>query len=68
MNKNNVEKCPEGKEWNPLTKRCNKKCKDGEKRDENFKCVKTKKGKPLILPAKNDTEPCPKDKEWNPNT
>ena len=68
MNKNNVETCPEGKEWNPLTKRCNKKCKDGEKRDENFKCVKTKKGKPPNLPAKNDTEPCPVGKEKNPNT
>ena len=68
MNKNNVETCPEGKEWNPLTKRCNKKCKDGEKRDENFKCVKTKKGKSPNLPAKNDTEPCPVGKEKNPNT
>ena len=68
MNKNNVETCPEGKEWNPLTKRCNKKCKDGEKRDENFKCIKTKKGKSPNLPAKNDTEPCPVGKEKNPNT
>jgi len=53
MNKNNVETCPEGKEWNPLTKRCNKKCKDGEKRDENFKCVKINKGKPGRKPNKS---------------
>ena len=49
MNKNNVETCPEGKEINPHTKRCVKKCKDGEKRDDEdnkFKCIKIKKGKP----------------------
>ena len=44
MNKNNVKTCPKGEELNPITKRCNKNCKDGEIRDEKFKCVKTKKG------------------------
>ena len=68
MNKNNVNTCPKDKEWNPITKRCNKNCKDGEIRDEKFKCVKTKKGKSLNLPAKNDADPCPKDKELNPHT
>lgn len=33
-------RCPEGKERNPKTKRCNKVCKDGYIRDENFKCKK----------------------------
>lgn len=68
MNKNNVKTCPKGEELNPITKRCNKNCKDGEIRDEKFKCVKTKKGKLPNLPAKNDAEPCPNGKELNPNT
>jgi len=46
MNKNNVETCPEGQERNPRTKRCINKCKEGMTRDENFKCIKIKKGKP----------------------
>lgn len=33
-------RCPEGKERNPKTKRCNNFCKDGYIRDENFKCRK----------------------------
>ena len=35
--------CPQGKERNPLTKRCVKKCKTGYYRNEKFKCVKTRK-------------------------
>lgn len=27
-------------DYNPITKRCNKKCKPNQKRDSNFKCVK----------------------------
>lgn len=34
-----VKKCPEDKELNPITKRCNKKCKSGYHRDSLFKCV-----------------------------
>ena len=32
--------CPSDKEFNPLTKRCIKKCKPGYARDEQFKCKK----------------------------
>jgi hypothetical protein len=33
-------KCPEGKELNPFTNRCNKTCKRGYTRNSDFKCVK----------------------------
>jgi len=33
-------KCPDEKEFNPITKRCVKKCKEGYKRNEKFKCFK----------------------------
>jgi len=35
--------CGENKEWNPLKKRCTKKCKQGYKRNADFKCTKNKK-------------------------
>lgn len=35
------QRCPEGKERNPITSRCNKVCKDGYTRNEEFKCRKT---------------------------
>lgn len=35
-----VRSCPEGKEMNPITKRCVNKCKPGYKRDSSFKCKK----------------------------
>ena len=34
------KKCPEGKELNPKTKRCNNKCKPGFERNDDFKCIK----------------------------
>ena len=37
--------CPEGKEYNKRTKRCVKKCKEGSRRNENFRCVKIPKSK-----------------------
>jgi hypothetical protein len=40
-----IKECPEGSELNPITKRCNKKCPEGQVRDEKFKCIKTKKNK-----------------------
>ena len=43
-----------GKERNPITRRCVKKCGDGYKRDANFNCA--------IIKI------CPEDKEINPNT
>ncbi len=39
-----IKVCPEGQELNPMTNRCNKKCPEGQVRDEQFKC-KTKKNK-----------------------
>ncbi len=33
-----VIKCPDGKEYNSKTKRCNKNCKPGYARDDKFKC------------------------------
>ena len=36
-------KCPENKEFNPFTKRCIKKCKNGYQRDKYFKCIKSNK-------------------------
>ena len=48
--------CPDGKEFNPLTKRCNKKCKTGFERDISFKCKKTARIR------------CPRGKERNPST
>ena len=66
-------KCQEGKEFNPITKRCVKKCKEGYERNEKFqkftKCYsvikKTKKNK-AIKPK--PVKICPSDKELNPNT
>jgi serine/threonine protein kinase len=59
--------CPEGKERNPKTNRCVNVCKDGEERDANFKCKKTRKvkePKEAVVNIKN----CLGDKELNPNT
>jgi len=57
MNKN--KDCPEGKEINPITGRCVKKCKNDEKRD-------LKKGKCVKIKLKN--KDCPEGKEINPIT
>ncbi len=41
-NTQNKQKCPDGKERNPKTKRCIKVCKNGYSRDQEFKCKKNK--------------------------
>jgi serine/threonine protein kinase len=69
--KNN--QCPEGKEMNPFTKRCNNICKPGFVRDEKFKCVKKKisikpEKSPLIKHSKTLKKECPEGKEMNPFT
>tara|TARA_E500000178_G_C17029891_1_gene760048 strand:+ start:398 stop:1864 length:1467 start_codon:yes stop_codon:yes gene_type:complete len=51
-----VKKCPEGKEFNPITKRCNLKCKSGFQRDSSFKCRRMTRKR------------CPRGKEKNPIT
>ena len=35
--------CPEGKEVNPITRRCVNKCKPGEIRNERFECRRTQR-------------------------
>jgi hypothetical protein len=35
--------CPEGKEMNPKTRRCVKKCKEGESRNDKFECRRTQR-------------------------
>ena len=74
--------CPEGKEYNPFTRRCIKKCKSGYQRDKNFKCIrKTLKkkdcpeGKILnpktnrcVNKKKTSRKRCPEGKQLNPRT
>ena len=50
-----MKSCPEGKELNPITKRCGKKCKEFEIRDSKTGHCKA-------------TGKCPEDKELNPIT
>jgi serine/threonine protein kinase len=45
-------RCPEQKEFNPITKRCVNKCKEGYLRDDRFKCRKTRKIKSFITKKK----------------
>jgi serine/threonine protein kinase len=40
--KKRIKQCPDGKELNPITGRCVKKCKPGQSRDYTFKCKKNK--------------------------
>ena len=58
-----VRDCPEGKEYNPLTKRCIKVCKPRYVRNPSFKCVRNKTP-PQTLKKKD----CPAGKELNPKT
>jgi len=58
-------KCSEGKEFNPITKRCVKKCKEGYQRNDKFKCRKTKKVSSIRYKS---AKICPSDKELNPTT
>jgi len=72
-NRDPVFRCPEEKEFNPITKRCVKKCKEGFKRDVNFdkftKCYSiTKKTKKNKLVKSNSIKNCSSNKELNPKT
>ena len=58
-------KCPEGKEINPITGRCVKKCEDGKVRDPKTGICKTVKVDKL---ANIDDIKCPEGKEVNPLT
>jgi len=61
--------CSPDKELNPITRRCVKKCKPGESRNENFHCRKNKTMKiPKVKPIKEKKTSCPSNKDLNPNT
>ncbi len=64
-------KCPEGKEFNPKTTRCVKKCNIGFTRNPAFRCVKLKKTRSLSSAKKVKTKSqkkCVTGKEINPKT
>jgi len=55
-----MKSCPEGKELNPITKRCIKKCKDGEIRNvKTGMCEKIKQPKPPRTPSPLKDSPLP---------
>ena len=55
-----IKSCPEGKELNPITKRCIKKCKDGEIRNVKTRmCEKIKQPKPPRTPSPLKDSPLP---------
>ena len=61
-----IKICDEGKEYNPITKRCVKECKKGYARDDTtFKCVLKKK---LAKHVPTKRLKCPKGKVRNPKT
>jgi len=63
--------CPALKpDYNPLTKRCVKKCPDGRYRNKGFKCVTRKSASPKGAPAAAvaGPGPCKPGKERNPKT
>ena len=67
------KECPEGKEINPVTKRCVNVCKDGQVRNpETGKCVastkKTKTEPKKAEPKGAKEKECPEGKEINPVT
>ena len=67
------KECPEGKEINPVTKRCVNVCKDGQVRNpETGKCVastkKTKTEPKKEEPKGAKEKECPEGKEINPVT
>jgi serine/threonine protein kinase len=61
-------KCPPDKEFNPISKRCVKKCKPGFTRNAEFKCKKTRKVKSKSKSKSKSPKSCPPDKEVNPRT
>jgi serine/threonine protein kinase len=62
-----VTLCP-GKEYNPFTKRCVKKCKPGFSRNSKFHCRKNKTAKIAKTSKAKKQIICPDDKELNPKT
>ena len=71
-NKDPIEisvRCSEGKEFNPITKRCVKKCKEGYERNQIFKCYRVaKKTKKVKSIKPRSLKICPPEKELNPRS
>jgi len=64
-----VIQCPEGKEVNPMTKRCINKCKSGYARNDKFMCRKVSQNKQSKTKKKaKSAKKCPEGKEMNPKT
>lgn len=62
-------KCPEGKEFNPITRRCVKKCKEGYERDlTRHRFTKCKKTKKIRSYKTKSVKICASDQELNPLT
>jgi serine/threonine protein kinase len=62
-------RCPEGKEFNTITKRCVKKCKEGYERNDKFKCYSVaKKTKKIKSIKPKSAKICPSEQELNPIT
>lgn len=71
ITKKALKECPPEKPViNPKTNRCVKECKEDEERNNDFRCVKTKKRKQANNKTKkNTTKSCKeKNKELNPKT
>ena len=66
----NDDGCPEGKERNPLTRRCVNKCKANQTRNAKFQCVTVKQVKePKVKePKVKEVKDCQEDQERNPHT
>jgi serine/threonine protein kinase len=60
-----IYRCPPEKEYNPKTKRCVKKCKDGYSRSPDFKC---KKNKTVKIQKEKSVKACPEGKIRNEKT
>ena len=60
-----VVRCPLEKEFNHITQRCVKMCKEGFERNREFKCIKTRK---IKYTKSIKPKICPPNKEINPNT
>jgi serine/threonine protein kinase len=52
----NLKPCRDDQERNPLTRRCVKKCKPDYKRNEKFKCVKTRRTNKNVVSARSSVK------------
>jgi serine/threonine protein kinase len=63
-----IYRCPPEKEYNPKSKRCVKKCKDGYSRSADFKCKKNKTVKIQKEKRTKSAKACPEGKIRNEKT